>query len=1008
MILNKMADMKTVSKFTEITPTFGLGFRMNIESNNLTLYAAPAGGNTVKENGKPSSNNCTCNMYNICVYNGQQTEEKCPLWLSDELEPPGGHADHAPDKACAAIKCDGSNIGELCKKWGTPCGEINPGDKPCATCNPKNTNPLVEASTCGPNTKVQTQPHIYGFFEGQSNKWSSYDDGGGSITNTCLIKGTTSTYFTLISWDNFLLGNVFYGSRINNLCGGASPTVDQDYKLEGVFDANTKNAACNKSSTASPCPVKNNWCDSLIDPTKLKTSKGWVRGQWTFPVTTQMTGAHGDTQDTLIRLAAQGKQRCLNGTLTTRAEFAWDPSDMRSPPPLLADNSIGLIHWLDGMLSVTCPQPKNFQCDNKTIGTINPSLGFIRDYMIIKTFASVYCATLYGYIDPSVYQNNLLAVTVRENWLLDNNKLDGGASQLLDVKKGPFGPKIFADAENLKYSYQIDQATLGTLPFLDQLSRLVVKNNDMFTVSSSPNILQLTLPIDGFRMKQIRYTDGTINPDSFNETILKALFGCFSNTTPTQTCALPTISKMFKVSYGGISYTSPPFSKTTKTNNQSYSTRTFPYNHTQMKSGALWPPETHAWVDNYESTIIEAFYYVTTTIESFNGCVGLAAMYLATVENLTAPEKTWVLTKIVNETSVVPTVYLPQICSSLNTDCANEIKVGCEKELPQNLIANFPSVIDTLLFKNANNHACQCYNSNLRPPGNNIPPGDPSALCFDSNCNVPIPGSELTLSQIFNLTDENCKNQCAKFNGYKDMGKNFMGALDQPKYERVCGGKPSTFNIGFLLKLLPLIIITPCIILLAMGINTPSIIIASLTLLTLTGVSIYLAKLFTPLVGCFNGTKPNGQLPNCVSMLNNNMDIPLSFCDINMFCECPAISTYCGDLCDCGGDVCIPKDDKIKRETETIWIKMVNVEMVIFSSCLLVLLPILLFLLRKRFLPQLPLILTIGIVFLTVSICGTVLYLSIAQYKKPRLIYKDFTKYCVTPTPAPTSKSSDE
>ena len=29
--------------------------------------------NTVKENGKPSSNNCTCNMYNICVYNGQQT-----------------------------------------------------------------------------------------------------------------------------------------------------------------------------------------------------------------------------------------------------------------------------------------------------------------------------------------------------------------------------------------------------------------------------------------------------------------------------------------------------------------------------------------------------------------------------------------------------------------------------------------------------------------------------------------------------------------------------------------------------------------------------------------------------------------------------------------------------------------------------------------------------------------------------------------------------------------------
>ena len=229
---------------------------------------------------------------------------------------------------------------------------------------------------------------------------------------------------------------------------------------------------------------------------------------------------------------------------------------------------------------------------------------------------------------------------MRDSWLLDNNKLDGGASQLLDVKKALLVPKFWRRGKSQILVSDRQATTLGTLPFLGQLSGLVVKNNDMFTVSSSSNnILRLTLPIDGFRMKQIVNPDGTINPDSFNGTILKALYGCFSNTTPTQTCALPTISKMFKVSYGGISYTSPPFSKTTKTNNQSYSTKTFSYDHTQMKSGALWPPKTHAWVDNYESTIIEAFYYVTTTIESFNGCVGLAAMYLATVENLTAPEK---------------------------------------------------------------------------------------------------------------------------------------------------------------------------------------------------------------------------------------------------------------------------------------------------------------------------------------------------------------------------------
>ena len=157
-----------------------------------------------------------------------------------------------------------------------------------------------------------------------------------------------------------------------------------------------------------------------------------------------------------------------------------------------------------------------------------------------------------------------------------------------------------------------------------------------------------------------------------------------------------------------------------------------------------------------------------------------------------------------------------------------------------------------------------------------------------------------------------------------------------------------------------------------------------LTLLTLTGVSFYLGKLFASRTEC-DDVSPGGKLPLCVSSMNPDMELPISFCDINMFCEC-AIDGQCNTGCTCKSGVCVDKTTGT-RATETVYVKTINVQMLVLSSSLLILVPILIYLLRKRFVPEMPLILTLSIIALSISIFGTVLYLSLV-YEKPRLSYK--------------------
>jgi hypothetical protein len=157
-----------------------------------------------------------------------------------------------------------------------------------------------------------------------------------------------------------------------------------------------------------------------------------------------------------------------------------------------------------------------------------------------------------------------------------------------------------------------------------------------------------------------------------------------------------------------------------------------------------------------------------------------------------------------------------------------------------------------------------------------------------------------------------------------------------------------------------------------------------LTLLTLSGVSFYLGKLFASRTEC-DDVSPGGKLPLCVSSMNTDMGLPLSFCDINMFCEC-SIDGQCNTGCTCKSGVCVDKTTGT-RVTETVYVKTINVQMLVLSSSLLILVPVLIHLTRKRFFPKLPAFFEFCIITLSISIFGTVLYLSLV-YEKPRLSYK--------------------
>jgi hypothetical protein len=891
-------------------------------------------------------------------------------------------------------------------------------------------------NTCSTARDNNCFPYAVGF---DMRNYQNAFHGGDMGPNTgeiCGVATETYQYWGQIASENWVLGGKdlpgkFLGSR--TISGDGLPVYNTDYLLaqcnrKYFINENRKENSCKggycdmgdnysgTDQTEATMAKKDGWVPKFNGCTEtgcMKTKQpGWLRGEWTFPITTQSTQpatsscidnnectsgqfCYTDvcyTQDTLGYVASQGPGKCVINTNWTKTSVQLD--DKKGPltsPTLVTNAYTGIGPWLEDMLNTT--------------GTLSdPKTGFLRDYVIIRSFASAYCATLYGYADTS-------ANKCRENWSEDgiNDFQPIWNAEGLLGKNNVFGEQLY---DQLKDSFQIDPKT-NQIPFFTELGDLTQKPGEVFTSSSTASTgLSITLPVDGFRMNEIlNPSRNGIDTTQFQSKILTPLIGRGKISQPSSGGGPEdendyAIGSNFTIKYKGIGYTKDtPFATTMQTSSDDYSTRiSNTITPSNIDSGILWPTSTHAWilkdgsVGGSSKVMIEALYYVTVDIEKWNPA--LALLYLSTVK-LAGDAPLGVLSRIQKDTGLVPINYLKQICKEGN--CLETIKNNCARAYSNTYTPIQPNVY-FLLYNASTVSLCSCIASGL-VPSNLSPYNNPAAQCFDQSCGSNVPGTTKTLSELLGLTDNVCESECDTMKSYQDDLPRNQNALNPEKFQRLCGGEGfdnSSFNIGFFIKLLvPTVILTTTILLFG-GINTPSIIIASLALLTLTGGAYYLARVFTPFTQC-GDVSVGGAMPLCVSKYNRQMEIHPSFCNLNMFCEC-IMNNHCGEDCTCKGGVCLSKNTKQRNSYEKP-VKMINLPMVILSSALIILVPILIFGLRKRFFPNIPNIIFVGLLFLSVSIIGTTLVLSLFSYSNPRV---EYVKQSCGPTPSPSPSPSPQ
>ena len=955
-------------------------------------------------------NDTDCIRFDCC--NGDCTGVDSTRWCDDTENADywnKGYCQYRPPwwSQCSAGTC--------CDRFWNSSGDCGEDDKTCMRCQYIDAVADGEGgclscngklSACGDDpTKSPFKTGCYPYAVGYAiNTFQNGFTGG--CNGVCAAATQTHQYWTKIPWINWLFGTNFLGTRTisgtDNL-----PVCGSDYLLAQCNRNYFKTGVCvggycDKGDNYDTNVVKGKFAQTWITMAKEggwvpvtvtssdinKLQPGWLQGVWTFPITSQnFKTKKSPWQDTLQYFASGGKDFALHNNLSLSDQNIMNSdnpvavlgvkSDQKDQQPLMTLTptlKAGLGAWLNDML-----------------GSIEDyKAGFLRDYVIIRSFATVYATCMYGIDDKT----DAPLATIRADWFGNSFQVPWRCDVLLQDNEAPFGNEMLNTFSNLGSSYKLTQGKILSLPFSNYLINIV--NQSGFTVNNSG--VYLTLPVDGFRMNGL-ITDNKFILSDFVTKILTPLSG--DQSIPVTNISSP------ELSYSGITYKNLYIFQTTRqTTPDSYDIQTYKtFDPKDYDKQILWPENTHSWIQD-DGTVrvgmIEAFYFVKVQIKKWTP--GLALLFLTAIDmnktNITiqSPLLPPVLENIKNDSGYCPILYLNTICniSLPNTDkCTEIVSKSCTQELPSTVLNTFGQDANKyLLNKASNNVACKCFNSGLNPPGGKG--GIRSSMCFDQNCSLPVtPGGALTMNDIFNLTPEYCSSQCSVFNQYKQQAQNPGQDLNPARYSKLCAKSAvSTFNTSFLIKLLVPSILIPVIILLAMGINKVSVIISVLALLALTGISVYLARLFTPKVGCFDGIKKGGLLPVCVSAYNNDMKLPLSFCDINMFCECPGWSAtmFCGS-CECGGDVCIPTDGT-KRETEVVQIKMVNIPMVVLFGSLLLLIPILIVLLRRRFFPKLPLFILVSIVILTISMYGLGLYMSIAKYGKSRVVYKDFDKYC--------------
>ncbi len=786
-----------------------------------------------------------------------------------------------------------------------------------------------------------------------------------------IVMSETDLFYINLNWQNWLIGENFLGGRILN------PARGTDYSLQSdnCDSPDSYGTGCKGASRCETTPTA-----------AEKNVRGTIRGEWTFPLLGQNTSSDKDlTQDTLNYFSTHGITEVITDSLSSKFRenkyISQDPTKQILLPPM---SHTGFISWIADMVN--------------SIDSYN--VGFIRDYMIVKTFASIYCTTLYGNISPNKSLKKT-ALATRSTWgynLQDFRDAWQGNPLLSEDAVSPFGNMLF---DRISSSFDTTKTTQRLLPYHSLLKSMTMMQATLKPFEYKGGIMYLTLPLDAFRMWDLCKT-GKFDTSKFEDNIIVPLLGTgmkgSNGKTPVKEVPPNFIWKNKQISYSGLTYNDLSiFTKKMKTKTSDYDATPSPLpiitDVSVIDSDLLWPLDTHAIIDDNnvitsasnngdKKPYIECLYYVTMGIKTWSP--GLAFLYLATPDS---PRDPAVYQQIVNDTKLVPSEYVGDLCNQNEmTKCQKLITKACNMVYTNPNFSFSPDSYFLLYNGRYSQGVCACINSSLVPPSKKIY-DDPTAMCFDQNCTLPIPNTTnpiITMNDLLGLNDTYCRTQCNTLKSVLEGEASNIQNLNVSRYKRLCGQSINvTFNTSFFIQLMIPTIIISALIPLGFGINTTTIIITVLTLLTLTGVSFYLGKLFAPMTEC-DGIGAGGKLPICVSSLNNDMELPVSFCDINMFCEC-RLNGDCNDGCKCRSGVCVDKSGT--RATETAYVKTINVQMLVLSCSLLILVPILIYLLRKRFFPNLSGFFTFCMIVLSIGIFGVTLYLSIV-YEKPRISYK--------------------
>ena len=171
-----------------------------------------------------------------------------------------------------------------------------------------------------------------------------------------------------------------------------------------------------------------------------------------FPLLGQNTSSDKDlTQDTLNYFSTHGITEVITYSLPPKfrenKDISQDPTKQILLPPM---SHTGFISWIADMVN--------------SIDSYN--VGFIRDYMIVKTFASIYCTTLYGNISPNK-SLKVPALATRSTWgynLQDFRDAWQGNPLLSEDAVSPFGNMLF---DRISSSFDTTKTTqrLLTLSF---------------------------------------------------------------------------------------------------------------------------------------------------------------------------------------------------------------------------------------------------------------------------------------------------------------------------------------------------------------------------------------------------------------------------------------------------------------------------------------------------------------------------------------------------------------